>query len=469
VVSQGGFFANLALLSWPVVTIILFFVMKPEKAALVAIFGGLLFLPEVTFFKVPLMPPLNKQNIPYLSVLLAYSIRRPGRVWKLPREGWVTAVTAVLILSGIGIALTNPDGMIVGTWKKNYVPGLDVKDGMYIAIDSLFAVGVPFFLGGVVVRSREDLEDLLRFIVKLGLIYSLGALIELRMSPQLHIWFYGFHQHEFLQSVRFGGYRPTIFMAHGLAVGMFFCVSVLSAAVLRGITTEPIFRIKPKRVLIYLAIILIACKSTGAIIYAVVCVPLLLAGKPKVLQRTATVLAVIVMLYPSMRGSGIFPTDSVLSLAEMFGSEREDSVAFRFKNEDLLAKKARQRPVFGWGSYGRNFVYGGNGRSDTVTDGQWIIVIGSAGFVGFFTWFGMLVTPIFLAGRRLRRITAPADRRMVASVSLIVAVTALDLLPNSLFSNYPFFLSGALLSVSWALAYAPSSAYPARAMTPALA
>jgi hypothetical protein len=39
----------------------------------------------------------------------------------------------------------------------------------------------------------------------------------------------------------------------------------------------------------------------------------------------------------------------------------------------------------------------------------------------------------------------------VAATSLIVAVTALDLIPNSLFSNYPYFLSGALLSASAAL------------------
>jgi hypothetical protein len=37
---------------------------------------------------------------------------------------------------------------------------------------------------------------------------------------------------------------------------------------------------------------------------------------------------------------------------------------------------------------------------------------------------------------------------MLASLSLIVAVTAIDLIPNGIFSNYPFFLSGALLSLS---------------------
>jgi len=205
-------------------------------------------------------------------------------------------------------------------------------------------------------------------------------------------------------------------------------------------------------------IILIACKSTGAILYALVCAPLLLLGKPKSIQRFAAVLAVVVLLYPSMRGAGMFPTDTVTSVADVFGRDREGSVLFRFKNEDLLAKKARQRPVFGWGTYGRNFTYNEGGSVSTTVDGQWIIALGSTGFAGFFTWFGLLVTPIFLAGRRMRRIPVP-DRRLVASVSLIVALTALDLLPNSLFSTYPFFLSGALLSASRELSQSPR-AYP---------
>lgn len=452
-VSQGGFVAYAALAFWPILTVVLFLTMRPERAAFVSIFGGLLFLPEQTFFKLPLMPELTKQNIPYLSVLLGYTIRRPGQVWRLPRERWVTLFTMVLVLSGIGIALTNPDPMIVGRWKKNFIPGLGIKDGMYIAIGDLFNVGVPFFLGNAVVRTRDDLEDLLRFIVKMGLIYSPFALLEMRLSPQLHNWVYGFYQHEFAQSMRFGGYRPTIFMTHGLAVGLFFCVTVLCAAALRRRTTRRIYGLTPTWSLIYLGLILVACKSTGAFLYAFVAVPLLLFLRPRMLQRIATVLAVLVLLYPSMRGAGLFPTDTVLSVAEMFGSEREGSVAFRFNNEDLLAKRARERPIFGWGSYGRNFVYGGDAKPSTVVDGQWIVLLGASGFVGFFAWFGLLVGPIFLAGRRLRRIDR-SEQWLIASVSLILAVTALDLLPNSLFSNYPFFLSGALLAISRALSRA---------------
>lgn len=446
-VSGGGLLATTIMIVWPLLTILLFFVMRPAKAALISIFGGLLFLPELVIFRIPMLPSLDKQNIPYLSVLLAFTLRQPGRVWRLPRERWVTLVTVVILLSGFGIGLTNPDGMTVGEWTKVYLPGLTVKDGMYVVLHIIPTIAVPFFLGSVLVQGREDMENFLRFFVKAALLYSLFAVAEMRLSPQFHAWVYGYHQHEFQQSLRAGGYRPTVFMAHGLGVALFFCTAVLASATLYRIDTARFARVKPRTVFIYLAVVLVACKSTGAIIYAVAVLPVLLIGSPKVVQRVATALALIVLLYPSLRGAGLFPTETILSGAKMLGSDREGSLAFRFENEELLTKKARERPTFGWGA-GRNLIYGGDGRPATVTDGEWIIVFGTSGFVGFATWFGLLVTPIFLAGRRLKRFAILEEKRLLTSVALMVGVAALDLLPNSLFSNYPFFISGALLSFS---------------------
>jgi O-antigen ligase len=450
--TQDSFVASAALVLWIPFAIGLFFVLRPERAALVTIFGGLLFLPELTWFKFPLLPPLGKQTIPYFAALIGFTLRAPKRVWRLPRERWVTLVTLGFIADGIGIALTNGDPLIYGIWRKIDLPGLTIKDGMYVALSSIFRVAIPFFMGGVLVRDLKDLEDLFRFVVKVGLIYAFLALLEVRLSPQLHNWVYGYHQHDFQQVLRFGGYRPTVFLAHGLAVGLFFAVCVLSATMLTRQAPRKIWGMSAKTAALIFAAVLILCKSTGAIVYGAICAPLMLLGSAKVQQRVATGIALIVLLYPSMRESDVFPTAAVLSLAEVAGQDRADSVAFRFRNEDLLLKKARQRPWFGWGEYGRNEVYDDAGRPTTTTDGEWIIALGIAGFTGFLTWFGLLIIPLFLTARRIRRAGDRAERRLLAATSLIVAVTALDLLPNSLYSNYPFLLSGALLSASASLA-----------------
>jgi hypothetical protein len=49
---------------------------------------------------------------------------------------------------------------------------------------------------------------------------------------------------------------------------------------------------------------------------------------------------------------------------------------------------------------------------------------------------------------RLRKVPRDPDSELIAGLALIVAITAADLLPNGLFSNYPFFLAGALTTGS---------------------
>lgn len=39
--------------------------------------------------------------------------------------------------------------------------------------------------------------------------YTIPMLIELRLSPQMNVWVYGFFQHDFIQTVRYGGSLPS--------------------------------------------------------------------------------------------------------------------------------------------------------------------------------------------------------------------------------------------------------------------
>ena len=441
-------FANVVVLLWIPIGLTLFFVMKPDKAARVTIFGGLLFLPELVQFSIPMVPPLGKQTIPYLTVLLGYTLRSPRRVWRLPREKWVLLIVLAMIIDGLGIGMTNHDPLTYGVWRTISIPALTLKDGMFVAASSIFRVGIPFFVGSVLVREASDLEDLLRFLVKLGLIYAFFALIEIRFSPQLHYWVYGYYQHEFAQTIRFGGYRPTVFLAHGLAVAIFFVVCVLASATLTRLPRRRIWGMTAKTTTYILAAILILCKSTGAILYLIAVTPFIWRSTYRAQWRVALVLGVVVFLYPSLRASDVFPTSTIESIGSVAGADREGSMKFRFENEDGLLKKARQRPWFGWGEYGRNELYGDGGEVVSVTDGEWIIALGISGFVGFFATFGLLLLPVFIAGRRLRKISDKYDRVLVAATALIIAVAAVELLPNSLYSNYSYLLSGALLTVS---------------------
>src|SRR5579862_1803347 len=154
--NPGGIVANGILALWIPFAIALFFVMRPERAALITIFGGLLFLPEVITYKIPMLPPIGKQAIPYLGALLGFAIRRPRRLWRLPRERWIMVIVLIILVDGVGIALTNRESVTYGFWRKVELPGLTLNDGMYVAISDILRLVLPFYLGRVVVREVGD-------------------------------------------------------------------------------------------------------------------------------------------------------------------------------------------------------------------------------------------------------------------------------------------------------------------------
>jgi O-antigen ligase len=131
--------------------------------------------------------------------------------------------------------------------------------------------------------------------------------------------------------------------------------------------------------------------------------------------------------------------------------ERSESLAYRFANEDILLAKARERLLFGWGTYGRNQVYNEAGKAGSVTDGAWIVALGEQGIVGYVGMFGILLIPVFLARKRLRAIRNEDDRMLLSGVGFTLAVVVADLVPNGLFANFPYVIAGALMGVTRAL------------------
>jgi hypothetical protein len=465
--SGVGSFAYFVLLAWVPISFVAFLLMRPERAAIFVILGGLLFLPEAVDIKLPYLPPLTKENIPYLCVLAGALFRCPKRVLHLPKERWFLLLAIVLLFGPIGTALTNEDTLRYGTFKHVVLRGLHMKDGLYTGADQFLHAALPLFLGLVLFRTTKELKNLLVAIAVAGLIYVPFALVEMRMSPQFHNWVYGYQQHSFLQTMRWGGYRPMVFMSHGLALARFFLVGMLGALIV-SLERRTILGIPTKLVAAILFVTLVLCKSTGAIGFALAGLLVVLAGSARVRQGIAVVLAVVVMLYPVLRAADMIPVGKMLTAAGMVDADRQQSLLFRFENEDLLLAKARERILFGWGEFNRSAIFDDMARPSSVTDGHWIVLFGIAGATGFVAAFGMLLVPVFVASRRLRSIRRRGDRLLVSGTSFLIALVALDFIPNALWADYPYLLGGALLAVTRALAHAPRRAERALAVRPTI-
>ena len=421
-----------------------FFVIPPVKATLVVMLGAEMFLPVGPEFHIPWVPALDRYNLPYLCILIGCLLRCPGRVTKLPKEKWFLFLTFLALLGGAFTGWTNGDTITFGASGEVVIPAMTFKDGMFVGISEFFPSYLAFYLGYVIFRGPKEVEDLLAGLGIAGLVYCPFAIIEMRMSPQFNYWIYGYTTGQFLQTIRWGGYRPMVFMPHGLALARFFMVTTLALFVLAK-SRRTLLGLPVRLLAWYNATILVLCRSTGAIVMVLVGILFVSLSSPKRQLLLATVLAVGTIAYPVLRASGVFPVSELLDAAGALQEDRADSLAYRFKNEDLLLAHARERILFGWGTYNRNRVFDSEGRDMTVTDGLWIIELGMTGAVGFLVVFGALAWPVVWARHRLRKYGDRRERQNLTGLALIVALVAVDLIPNGLWGVYVYLVAGVLV------------------------
>ena len=325
---------------------------------------------------------------------------------------------------------------------------MTLYDFVSAASEPILTVWIPFFLGRALYRRPDELAALFGIVVVAMLAYSPLVLFELKMSPQLHHLVYGFHQHEFFQTYRGGGWRPMVFTSHGLTLAQFVLFAAVCAVGLwrarrraLGVASGPAAA--------YLALLLLSLKSLGAVLYGALVMPAVAFMRPRRQLRLALVVALLVSLYPLLRGVDLFPTHALLEAAGWVSPDRRESLAFRFDNEEILLTHARERLWLGWGLFGRHRVRDPlTGQDTSITDGFWIISLGSTGVLGLACTLGLLLAPIGQANLALRRWRSPRDRVLVAVLAWLVAISAVNLLPNADFSPFILLLAGALSGVS---------------------
>ena len=141
----------------------------------------------------------------------------------------------------------------------------------------------------------DAVRELAEWTAGAALVYVPLCLWEIRMSPQLHRQLYGFHTFEnFGFAVRWGGYRPTVFMQFGLMVGTFMGTGALVAYWLwRTRSGRKLLGLSMGQVAVVLAVTTVLVKSTGSIILLAVGIGLLEATRA---LRTPVFVLVVALL-----------------------------------------------------------------------------------------------------------------------------------------------------------------------------
>lgn len=419
----------ITLFGWIAVAIALFAAMPPRKAVLWAYLLAWLFLPQAGI-PLPSFPDLTKITATSLGAMLGVVMFDAGRLAAY-RFSWVDLPMAVWCLSSIPTSMLN---------------GLGVYDGLSGVMHDVFTWGIPYLVGRLYFSDLEGLKELAMGVFIGGLIYAPLCALEIRISPQLHKLVYGFHPASFAMAIRFGGYRPTVFMQHGLMLGMWMCSASLVGIWLWH--TGAVRRVRNFKMGLLVAgvtLISVMCKSTGAIILLCFGLAALLINK---VTRTGVILVLLMSLAPVymlVRSEGIWNGKELLELSEMISSERATSLNDRLGNEDLLTEKALKKPIFGWGSWGRWRVTDDNGRDITVSDGMWIIVRGEKGLVGLVSVTLVILLPMMLLMKRVPvRDWSQPMYAGPAALAILLMLYSIDNLFNAMLNPMCMVASGGL-------------------------
>ncbi len=458
-VIQPNLFAFVMLLSWPLVVWQLYSRLDAGRALIWTVLGGYLILPPLLKFDFPVVPDLDKDTLPAVSALVITALKLRERLSFWPEGRLGRLLVVMFCASPFFTVLTNTDA--VGP-----LPGMRLYDSAAaVANQAIFAL--PMFLARRDLATPQAMRTLLAALVAAGLAYSLPMLIEARLSPQVNVWVYGYFQHDFFQTIRFGGYRPVVFLPHGLWVAFFALMCLAASAVfLREGPAER--RPRQLAVFLWLGLMLYICKSFGPAAYALVMLPLILFASTRLQIAVAAAAVALVLAYPLLRGLHLVPLDAIVDFFRSLSPDRAWSLEFRFRNEEALLARASERPLFGWGGYARNFLHDAAGQPTGIADGGWIIQIGIYGWLGYLAEFGLLALPIWLLAREGLRRDGPPLSPYAAGLALIFAFNLLDLLPNFTLVPVSWMIGGALLGHAEALqrARAAGTQAAARARPP---
>ncbi|MEM0913160.1 MAG: hypothetical protein AAGB29_00135 [Planctomycetota bacterium] len=417
-------FVNLALYAWVPIVLGLFFLMTGRRAAITGFLIAWLFLP-VADIEVPLLPDYGKVTATIYGILLGIVLFDLNglrsfrlRLIDLPMIAWCLLPMASSISGGFG-----------------------AYDGLSNMLRQITLWGMPYFIGRYYLRKPSDFEDVAWGLVIGACAYMPLCIYEGRMSPSFHRWVYGFNQASMLQAYRFGGWRPMVFMQHGLMVGVFMWAGTISAYVLWRLGRFGPIRLVSRGSMLCLALAFTSvwCRSTGATLLGVFAIGLFELAKSWRMAWPAIVAAAVPPAYVTIRTALNYHGEHLVQLATLISEDRAASLRTRFESEMLVWRLLGGDWMLGAGRF--KFVGQIVDGHKVIPDSYWSIALGSYGVVGLSAFMAAMTLPVIvpLANWPRRALLSPPLAALLA-VLLCVLTFTLDMLLNAMYN--PIFLMG---------------------------
>jgi hypothetical protein len=419
-----------AIFGWPLVVLFLFTLLPARRAAMIGVLAAWLFLP-MAGYKLGGLPDITKMSITCVTVFVGTLLFDPSRIARFR-----ASFTDLLMVAWVLVPI-----------PSSVLAGYGAYEGVSGALDYAISWALPYAIGRLYFTDPEALRELAIGLFVAGIIYTPLVLFEARMSPILHTWVYGFHQHQFAQARRDGGWRPTVFMQHGLAVAMFMgSAAVCGVWLWVGGKLRTIRSVPTWPLACGLFLVAAACRSSYALI-------LVLAGTAALLLtrglRTRMILLAMLAVppcYVTLRTVGGWDGSSLLDFAESLGLSRAWSLGVRIQSENVCWDYIKSHWFLGDSRMDRLMLSRDGNRF--VPDGLWLIALTRHGLVGVFVMYAVILLPPlrFVLGFRPSVLLEP--RYAGATVlALTLVLYALDNLLNAMVNPVYLMAAGGLVGL----------------------
>ncbi|WP_292003976.1 hypothetical protein [Chlorobium sp.] len=433
--AQGNIMVPIAMFGWIPFVILLFKKFEARLAVVIAFVSGWMFLP-VASFKFPVLPDYTKTSATCVGILAG--------AWLFDKARFSS-----FTFNSLDIPMVL---WCIAPFFSSVFNGLGAYDGFSAAFAQSVTWGLPYYIARIYFCDTRSLWLLAMAIFIGAIVYIPFCWFELIMSPQLHRITYGYHQHNFLQTMRDGGgFRPMVYMDHGLMTSMWMVLGVFLGTWLLIIKELPpkILRLPSRYLLGLLFLTTLMMQSMGAITLLLIGLAVMVISTRGKSAIPVIILLSVPTLYAYTRSTGIWDGRNLSGFVEeKFSATRAQSLQFRFDNEAILIDKAMQGTFFGWGGYGRSRVHNDKGKDISVTDGLWIIVLGTSGIYGLATLTIAVQLPVLLFTMRIKperwkekRMAAPAVMAIYLSIYMI------DNLLNAMINPIYMLFCGGLTSM----------------------
>jgi len=422
------------LFGWVPLTVFFFFKFPPQRAVLYSVVGGVLFLPMASY-DLSSIPSYGKYTAIAVGLLFGEILSNKRKEYPLQLKIYDLPMIVWCFIVPVATSLSN---------------GLGLYNGFSSLLNNYLIWGVFYWAGRRYFSNSKDLHKISLAIMIGGLIYVPLILFEIRMSPQLSIIFYGFFPHSWIQHIRYGHYRPIVFMQHALMVALWMAASfIISLWLWRSKEVKFIKNIPIKYVVVVLFIFTLLCISANGWVYVFLgIISWLVYVKYKTVKHLQ-LFALLVPLYMFLRATNIVPIATIeIYMSSIFDQERVLSLLYRLNQEDLFSSKAMSHFFFGWGGYGRGWPIDPlTGDTIRFVDSLWVIVFSTNGFIGLVSFVtSMLIGPWFVL--KEIDINNSVNEYTVDKIllSFIVVLFMIDSLINAMVNPVYILSSGALVN-----------------------